>query len=349
MANTSDNSTRSANATAAGPPISAGAARAEEQARATAGAPAVPAYLRPSRRVTAALAAGMLASGVAIGAAIGPPPSASFAGDRAQIGQLIPLLASALTPVGVAGAALSSAAAAPPVRPQPTTAAVKHTRVAAATAPAAATPEAAGSPSSESPTPTTTAPTSSGEKTGSVAPVTNVWLIQLAGSTFADALAQPAAAPYIDGPAVSGGMLLDSWSSLDASAFASEAALLANSPPQLLDSIVQPPCPEGAAGAQCAPGTPGELTAADAFLKQTLETIEGTAAYRTHGLIVITFGSITSAAATGLPSGSSSATITSRPPAGVLLISPFASVRSRRSTAFNTTSPKRSVEALLRK
>jgi hypothetical protein len=332
MANTSDNSIRSADAV---------------------GAPRVPAYLRPSRRVTAGLAAVMLASGVAIGAAIGPAPSASFAGDRAQIGRLIPLLASPLTPVGVAGAANPSTAAAPPVSPQPTPAPIKRTpgagAAAPATVPAATAPEAASSPTSESPTPATTVPTRGSEKTGSVAPVTNVWLIELSGSTFADALAQPAAAPYLDGPAVSGGTLLSSWSSLDASAFASETALLAGSPPQLLDSIVQPSCPEGAGGAQCAPGTPGGLTAADAFLKQALETIEGSAAYRAHGLIVITFGSIGSATATGLPSGSSSATLTSRPPAGVLLISPFATAGSRRRTAFNTTFPKRSVEALLHK
>ena len=80
-------------------------------------------------------------------------------------------------------------------------------------------------------------------------PVTSVWLITLSGSNFAQALAQTAAAPYIDSQLVPAGTLLSGWSSLDASAFASEAALLAGEPPQTLDSIVQPPCPEGAAGA----------------------------------------------------------------------------------------------------
>jgi hypothetical protein len=330
MSNTSDNSMRPRDA---------------------AGTPVVPAYLRPSRRVTAALAAGMLAGGVAIGAAIGPAPSASFAGDRTEIGRLIPLLAAPPTPISVAGATQSSTAPATPVSPQPTPAQVIRSRAAAgaapATAPAATVPEQSGLPQSETLTAVSTPPRSGGEKAGSAAPATNVWLIELSGSTFARALAQPAAAPYLDGPAVSGGTLLSSWSSLDASAFASEAALLAGSPPQLLESIVQPPCPEGPTGAQCAPGTAGELTAADTFLKPTLETIERTAAYRAHGLIVITFGSIGSAAATGLPSGSSSTTLTSRPPAGALLISPFATAGSRRSTNFNTTSPKQSVEALL--
>jgi hypothetical protein len=356
MADISNNWMRSASAAAAGASLSAGAAQGDERAQASgARAPALAAYLRPSRRVTAVLAVAMLASGVAIGAAIGSPPSASSAGDRAQISSLIPLLASPLTPVGVAGpaAATPSTAAPAPVSAGPTLALVKGTPAASAPAPAPApattAPEASGSPTSESPTPAPTSPTSGVEKAGSLAPVNDVWLIELSGSTFSQALAQPAAAPYIDGPAVTGGMLLSNWSSLDASAFASEAALLAGSPPQLLDSIIQPPCPEGPPGAQCAPGTPEELTAADAFLKQTLGTIEGTAAYRAHGLIVVTFGSIASAAATGLPSGSSSATLSSRPPSGALVISPFATAGSRRRTTFDTTSPKRSVKALLHK
>jgi hypothetical protein len=355
MANISDNWMRSANAASTGPSLSARPAQGDAYERTNAaGAPPVPRCLRPSRRVTAALAAAMLAGGVAIGAAIGPSPSASFAGDRAQISRLIPLLVAPLAPVGVAGptAANPSTAATAPLSAGPSLGPVKSTpaeTTAPPPAPAAAGPEGPGSATSESPAPASTSPASGGEKAGSLAPLTDVWLIELSGSTFSQALAQPAAAPYISGPAVSGGMLLSNWSSLDASAFASEAALLAGSPPQLLDSIIQPPCPEGPPGAQCAPGTPGQLTAADAFLKQTLGTIEGTAAYRAHGLIVVTFGSIGSAATTGLPSGSSSATLSSRPPSGVLLISPFAAAGSRLGTTFDTTSPRRSVKALLHK
>ncbi len=174
-----------------------------------------------------------------------------------------------------------------------------------------------------------------------------MWLIELAGTTFADALAQPTAAPYIDGQAVHAGALLSGWSALQGSAFAGEAALLASTPPQLLDTIVQPPCPEGAAGAQCVVGTPAGLTAADEFLKATVPTITGTAAYRTHGLIVVTFGSVTNASATGLPTGAATATLTSEPPGGVLLISPFASAGTRPSVAFNAASPQKSLEKLL--
>jgi hypothetical protein len=176
-----------------------------------------------------------------------------------------------------------------------------------------------------------------------------VWVIELSGSTFASALAQPAAAPYIDGQAIPSGTLLSGWSGVAGTAFANDAPLLTTTPPQIVDSIVQPPCPEGAAGAHCAPGTPGELTAADEFLKATVPTITSTLAYREHGLIVVTFGSIVSGSTSGLPVGSSSVTVPSQPPAGVVLISPFASAGVRSSTTFNPTSPKQSVERLLRR
>ena len=91
---------------------------------------------------------------------------------------------------------------------------------------------------------------------------------QLSGATFAQALAQPAAAPYIDSQLVPAGTLLERLV-LAAGAARSRArpgCSQANAP-QTLDSIVQPPCPEGAAGAPCAPETAGALTAADEFLK----------------------------------------------------------------------------------
>jgi hypothetical protein len=176
-----------------------------------------------------------------------------------------------------------------------------------------------------------------------------VWLIKLSGSGFGEASAQASAAPYITGQAIPAGTLLSSWTGLEGSAFASEAALLAEPAPQLLDTIVQPPCPEGAAGAQCTSGSPGALTAADEFLKAVVPTITSTGPYRENGLIVVTFATIASATATGLPSGASTATLTSQPPAGVLLISPFATAGAKSSTAFDPTSPKQSLEKLLRR
>jgi hypothetical protein len=208
---------------------------------------------------------------------------------------------------------------------------------------------AASAPETETETTTpTSAKPKSKTKTSPLAPVTHVWLIELAGTSFAQALAQPAAAPYIDTEAVAAGTLLSGWSGLDGSAFANDAALLAGSSPQLLDTIVQPPCPEGAAGASCA-AEAGQLTSASEFLKATIPTITSSAAFRESGLIVITFASVGLASETSLPAGSTTATLTSTPPAGVLLISPFVGVGAKSSASFNPTSPKQSLEKLLRR
>ena len=293
----------------------------------------------PSPRVTAVLAAAMLALGVAVGAAIGPAPSASFA-----VGQLAPLLPS-----------LVGSAAKAPASAQPPAATPRATPTAASTASASPAPAAQRSastttspaPTSETTTPSSTTPTSKAKTT--IAPVTHVWLIELSGSGFSEATAQASAAPYITGQAIPAGTLLSGWTGLEGSAFASEAALLAEPAPRLLDTIVQPPCPEGTAAAGCASGTPGALTASDEFLKAVVPTITATGAYRENGLIVVTFATVASATATGLPTGASTATLTSQPPAGVLLISPFAAAGAKSSATFDPTSPKQSLEKLLRR
>jgi hypothetical protein len=313
-------------------------------------AQATPAILRSlSPRVTAALAGLMLAIGLAVGAAIAPAPSTSLAG-----GSRIPLLLPSLLAAAGVGQQARTPSAQPTATPPATPSAVAGSKATtpASTSPVPASPTTAPASTPAEPTPsspsTPTGPQAGG-KTTTLAPATHVWLIELAGSTFANALAQPSVAPYIDGQAIPAGTLLSAWSALAASAFASETALLASTPPQLIETLTEPPCPEGAAGAQCAPGTPGELAAADAFLTACIPTITSTVAYREHGLIVVTFGSIVAGSASGLPPGSSSATLTSQPPAGVLLISPFASPGARPATAFNPTSPKQSVEKLLRR
>ena len=316
-------------------------------------APSVPRL--PSLRVTAALAAGMLAIGVAVGAAIGPAPSTSFAGER------IPLLLPSIAALAVAGAGHASpqqTVEPPPIAPQATPAAAPastgangfgparpgaNTRTAKSKAPASAVASPAPSTSK---TPTTTTG-EGGAKQTTLPPVTHVWLITLSGATFAQALAGPSAAPYIDSQLVPTGALLSSWSSLDASAFASEAGQLGGEEPQTLDSILQPPCPEGAAGAQCKPETAGALTAADEFLKATVPSIASSAAYREHGLIVITFGAVGNATASSLPAGAATATLSSEPPVGVLLLSPFARAGTRPSTKYDPTSPKQSLSGLL--
>ena len=304
----------------------------------------------PSTRVAAVLAAGMLALGVAVGAAIGPTPETSLAGERIPL--LLPAIAAIAGGGGGAhatGTSTATTAVPPPsVTPQPTPAASPSTGAgasSAATKTSKSAPSAAATPApapSDTKTPTKSTPKSAAPAT--LPPVTSVWLVTLSGGDFAQALAQTAAAPYIDSQLVPAGTLLSGWSSLEGSAFASEAGLLSGEPPQTLDSIVEPPCPEGAAGA---PETAGALTAADEFLKATLPAITASAAYRAHGLIVVTFGSVGNATASSLPAGSSTATLSSEPPVGVLLLSPFAHAGARPTIAFNPTSPKQSLSGLL--
>jgi hypothetical protein len=300
----------------------------------------------PSQRASAVLAAAMLAIGVAVGAAIGPAPGTSFAGGR------LPLLLASLAAKGQSAQTPQAGAAPvqpPPVQAQPTPAAAASSKPASSASSTAGASSGAATPATPS-TPSTPAPTNTQKAT--LPPVTSVWLIELSGVSFAAALEQPAAAPYIDGQLIPQGTLMSGWSAIAGSAFASDAALAehrsaAGAPPPILHSIVQPPCPEGAAGAGCAPETAGQLTAADEFLKATLASITGTAAYHEHGLVVVTFATIATASATGLPVGASTATLTSQPPSGVALLSPFVGAGARSSAPFNPTAPKQSLEKLL--
>jgi hypothetical protein len=310
-------------------------------------------FSAPSARVTAALAAAMLAIGVAVGAAIGPAPTPSRADPS------LPLLIASLARGELARAAQARAAAAQPAAsaaeaaPRHKRRKRRHRSEAASSATSTGTSTEAETTTPTPTTPTSTTPTS-GPKASTLPPITHVWLIELAGTSFAAAAAQPTAAPYIDTQAIPAGTLLSGWSGLDGGAFANETALLASSPPQLLDTIVQPPCPapspqgESAAGASCATEA-GALSTADAFLKETVPTITSTADFRESGLIVVTFASIGSATATGLPAGAATATLTTQPPAGVLLISPFAALGAHSTATFNPTSPKQSLEKLLRR
>ncbi len=298
----------------------------------------------PPRRWAAALAAAMLGIGIALGAAIGPAPAPSLAGGVPGIAQRLPLLIAALG---------SHHQSAKPAAPASTSAPVSEPATAAsAPAPAdepavpASTP--ASAPASEEPASETTP---SGGVKRKLPAISSVWLIELAGGSFESLAAQPAATPYITGSLLPAATLLKGWSSLDASAFATETAIVEppapGSPPPIVHSIVQPPCPEGSAGAGCAPETPGQLTAADEFLKATLATITGTPTYKEHGLVVVTFATVGIATQSELPAGASTAQLTYQPPAGAALLSPFAKAGARSTVAFNPTSPRRSAEALL--
>ena len=300
----------------------------------------------PSRRASLLLAAAALGIGVGLGAAIGPAPEASLAGPSGLGGRLALL---------VAGAAARERAAStgPAASSQPSA-------VESATAEPAATPaarssrhaksaEAAPAPESEKPASEAKPKQTAQTKLPAIA---DVWLIELSGESFEAAEAAPASAPYIDTKLIPSATLLPGWLGLQASAFASEAALAVppagGSAPPLLHSIVQPPCPEGAAGDACAPETPGQIKTADEFLKATLATITGTALYREHGVVVVTWGSVGVASQSELPAGSSTTTLTYQPPAGAALLSPFATAGRRSSTSFNATSPRQTLEALLR-
>lgn len=307
--------------------------------------PPRPGALRlPSARASALLAIVMLGVGLAVGAAIGPAPEASFAGGADGLAQRLPQLAAALASRPPAAQQATSTPAETAGAPEPSPAQTTPTPATSTATPTATTPAPTEQESSS-------APVAGAKPKSSLPAITSVWLVQLAGGTLAEAIAQPAAAPYISGQLVPRATVLGGWSALDASAFASETVLARpaapGATPPLLHSIVQPPCPEGAAGAACAPGTAGQLTAADEFLKATLASITATATYREHGLVVVTFASVGIAAQQELPAAASSATLTSQPPGGVALLSPFARAGAS-STPYNPTSPAKSLEKLLR-
>jgi len=294
----------------------------------------------------------MLALGVGIGAAIGPAPESSLAGVDGSVPAVIATLRAREQAQQQALAKANAAAAAEQAEAEAQAASQRRARRRRKRLKATSSTGTASE--SQTPSAETTAPSAKSKATTpkkTLPQIGSVWLIELAGGSFAEAAAQPSAAAYIDGQAVAQGTLLGEWSAVDANAFAAEATLAEpvaeGATPPLLHTVVQPACPEGAAGASCAAGA-GELTAADEFLKATLAQITGTAAYREHGLVVITFATVGLASQQGLPAGASTSTLTYRPPAGVLLLSPFVRAGARSATAFNPTSPRQSLETLLR-
>lgn len=308
----------------------------------------------PSFRASAALAVAMLTVGIGVGAAIGPTPASSLAGSGDVVQKLPALIASiaARARAQQAQTVAASSATKPPAVKRQATPAASTAPASTTTTPAPASTTPTPTPSSESETKSSKPTKSSGGGASNVPPITSVWLIELAGGSFSEPLANAAAAPYITGQLVPKGTLLSGWSALSASAFASDAALVEHKAtvggtPPVLHTIVQPPCPEGAAGATCLTGTPGALTAADQFLQATLASITSTTSYSEHGLVVVTFATVADPTSVELPSGATSSTLASTPPAGAVLLSPFAKAGARSTVAFNPTSPKQSLEKLL--
>ena len=294
--------------------------------------------------MTAILAAGMLAVGVGVGAAVGPAPSTSFAGDTpALVAKLLSELAARNH------AAQQASTQAPAETPAETPLSSSPPASSASTTPAAAaeTP-ASGSQSCRG---------------GNAVDGENESARQVQGARGDQRVADRALGPELRRTArpkgrravhrrqlIPTGTLLSGWSAIEGNAFASEAALAAPSSevstPPIVHSIVQPPCPEGAAGESCA--TPaGASKAADEFAQATLPKITSTAAFREHGLAVVTFASVGLASQQELPAGTSSATLTSKPPAGVLLVSPFAKAGARSSVSYQVAAPVHTIEQLL--
>ncbi|HUA11547.1 MAG TPA: hypothetical protein VMA83_06050 [Solirubrobacteraceae bacterium] len=284
----------------------------------------------PSRGLTAALAAVMLGIGLALGVALGPGPATSFGIDAPLAALLRSLLAE-----------------------HP----AQHAKVhpASGTTPATSTPTSGKTPATTSGEPTETTneqgggsgkntPANKKAATKELPPINRVWLVELSGGGFSEALSSPSKAPYIDGQALHAGSYLSGWSALAASSFATSVAQIATSEPALVQTVVQPVC---TSGEECAPGTPGGLAAADAFLAKTLPKLTSNSAYRSNGLIVVTFGTVAAGPETELPTGSTTSLLASEPPAGTLLVSPYVAAGKRPKTTFDPASPRGSMEALL--
>jgi len=345
----------------------------------------------------------MLAAGIAAGAAIGPGPVTSFAAvSRAgTLARVLALLTLRANGAGAGTPPPSATAISPPAPVSRPAAKASATAAGAPRRQRVAHPQRVASPttgafSGSSPSsgsngtgpsgPSRGSEAGSGSQTRSggegtptpLAPIAHAWVISLPpGQSLAGALAEPAAAPYLDG-LLRQGTLLSDYTSLAGDQLAGAATLLSAQVDAGVTSISPPGCPSaaGAAGTQAAPcqaGEPAALEADDAFLRQVVPQIEATTTYGEHGLIAITFagpdteGSAPAALAPGsspptgtsstpapapaptYPSGTSTSALSaSGQAAGVLLLSPFLRHPGARiAKTFNPLSPRRSLEGLL--
>jgi hypothetical protein len=335
----------------------------------------------------------MLAAGIALGALLGPGPASSLASNAraAAIARTLALLALGQSTGG--GGLLLSANGAATAQTQahttPPHAARTTPASATATQTSAAAPTSTGSNPAASQAPaSSTAPTSAGNGAGGArhsgganeaaptrpAPIAHAWLIVLPGTGFSGALAQPAAAPYLNG-LLGKGTLLSAYPSLAVGELADAATLLAGqitaavtqlapaacAPAGTPATATQAPAPSStaapapAAGAPCPNGEAATLQADDTFLREALAPILASPAYREGGLVAITFAPASTAASgpnsgsPPAPAGSVSSSLSAAgAPAGALLLSPFLRhVGARRTTVFDELAPRRSVTELL--
>ena len=319
----------------------------------------------PSFRVRCALAAGLFALGIVLGAAIGPAPQSSLAGPAVPPQTLIASLlagsagssATASAPTTKASPSSSSPSSAPSstngaARSSATTPlpAPVSTAPASASNPATATPttpaseiKPAGSPSGAS------TPVASGHSTTPLPAISHVWLIVLPGEGFANAAAQSSSDPYLSGQLLGEGTLLKSYSPLEGGALSADAALLSGQSTPQQSSYAAPGC-NAAAQPNCTPGSASELAGVDAYLHQLVPQITASADYRQHGLIAIAFSASDESANTpASASPAAGATTLAAQPLGVLLLSPFLRKRGTQSTThFHPATPRKDLEGLLR-
>jgi hypothetical protein len=238
----------------------------------------------PSRRMSAALAALMLAAGIALGALIGPGPAASLASTSraAAVGRVLALLALGGS-TGSGSAPLLSSGAIHSQSPQPTPAATSEATEAgtgsggagngSASASSGSGRSASSSPTSTpssrsvSPTSSTTPAAGKGEGEKEKAPavlpaIANVWLVVLPyGGSIENALKQSTAAPYLDGQLASRGTVLSNYSSLAANQLAGAATLLSGQVTASVSTIAPPPCATATAGTGTGVGAASSPTA----------------------------------------------------------------------------------------
>jgi hypothetical protein len=192
--------------------------------------------LAPSHRLVGAMAAGVLAVGLIVGAAIGPSPSGS------------PADASTLAQRAIA-ALITRASASPPPRtptsPASTPASEPSPPASAPSKPAKVAPKPAAAPApseSSSPSEPSSGTPSSESSKGSpdsgksekpapgtpikLPPVKHIWVIALSGMSFSTALADASADPYLAKQLVPKGTLLSNYTLSASSALGNGIALL---------------------------------------------------------------------------------------------------------------------------
>lgn len=317
----------------------------------------------PSRRGLALLVAAVFAVGLVAGAALGPAPTSSLAEDSTIAQRVIALLA-ARASEGARTSALAATAPATSASEATSPRGARDAHLNAKPAPDAA-PAVASDPSSskgssssgstvdpERSSAGNESPSSGGESEGKQAPakparlppIQHVWLITLAGSTFAAATVAAASYPYLVGQLLARGALLTSYSALDAYELAGDATLLPGGVGANLSVISEPACaaPPSQASPACLEGSQPSPAEADAFLQRIIEPILSGPAYRENGLIVVSFAPASSTAS------ASTTTLAPAPTAGALLLSPLLHAGMRSASPFNSLSPRASVAAIFK-